>query len=124
MEDRMDMVFLEKFVPYSEMAVIRENLPDYERELERVEAQIRAMPAPHKIASLSPSQIRIGMHYFGGSTDIWIHALEKDGYAEAFVCLNGDAVNAECGPVFIPEFLGIPIINLDLHWDSNITLGR
>lgn len=118
----MDIDFLKKYMPHSEMQVIKRNLPAYTQELERVERQIKAMPRDSQIVTLPPDQIKIGMHYFGGATDIWVYALGNDDFAEAFVCLNGDAENAECGPVYIPEFLRIPIINIDLHWNSDITL--
>lgn len=119
----MDLEFLEKYIPHSEMRVIKGHPEAYRDELERVESQIRAIPALRQIAAFDAGEIRIGMHYFGGATDIWVYALEGDeGYADAFVCLNGDTENAECGSVYIPEFLDIPLMNLDLHWDSSITL--
>lgn len=120
----MDIEYLRKFVPYSEMKAIMDNIGAYESELERVECQIRAMPDPARIGRLKPKEISVGMHYFGGATDFWVYALEADGEcAEAFVCLNGDAWNAECGPIYIPELLRIALINLDLHWDSSTKLS-
>lgn len=117
----MDIEYLRKFVPHQEMAVIMDNPMAYMAELERVERQIRAMPQPGNLPD--KNEIRIGMHYFGGATDFWVYALEPDcEYAEAFVCLNGDAWNAECGPIYIPELLPIALINLDLHWNSQTRL--
>lgn len=117
----MDIEYLRRFVPQQEMAVIMDNPMAYIAELERVERQIRAMPQLGNLPG--KDEVKIGMHYFGGATDFWVYALEVDGeYAEAFVCLNGDAWNAECGPIYIPELLPIAIMNLDLHWDSNTRL--
>lgn len=117
----MDIDYLRRFIPNQEMAVIMENIAAYRSELERVERQIRTMPLPENLPA--KDDIRIGMHYFGGATDFWVYALEADGeYAEAFVCLNGDTWNAECGPIYIPELLPIALINLDLHWDSDTRL--
>lgn len=119
----MDLDFLRKFIPHSELAVILENPEAYADELEDVEQQIRAMPTPEQLRDAELSDIKIGMHYFGGGTDFWVYALEPDGqYAEAFVCLNGDRMNAETGPIYIPELLPIALINLDLHWDSETRL--
>ena len=87
----MDIEFLEKFIPYSEMAVIRENPEAYADELERVERQLRSLPAPEALCGKKPEEIRIYVHYFGGVSDWRLYALAPDcEYAEAFVCLNGD----------------------------------
>lgn len=121
----MDMEFLKKFIPYSEMAVIRENPEAYASEFERVERQLRSLPAPEALYGKKPEEIRIWAHYFGGASDWWIYALEPDcEYAEAFVCLNGDSWNAENGPIYIPELLPISLVNLDLHWNDETTLKQ
>lgn len=121
----MNMAFLEKFIPYSEMAVIRENLEAYADELERVERQLRSLPAADALYGKKPEEIRIWAHYFGGASDWWVYALEPNHeYAETFVCLNGDAWNAEVGPIYIPELLPVNLINLDLHWNDETTLKQ
>lgn len=119
----MDIEFLKKFIPYGEMAVIKENPGAYRDGLERVERQLLSLPTPDDIRGMKLEEIRIGAHYFGGVSDWWIYAVEPDGeYGEAFVCLNGDSWNAELGPIYIPELLPISLINLDLHWKDDITL--
>lgn len=119
----MDLEFLRKFIPYGEMAVIEENPGAYKDGLERLERHLRSLPTPEDILGKKPEELKIGAHYFGGSSDWWIYALELDGaYGEAFVCLNGDSWNAETGPVYIPELLPIGMINIDLHWKAETTL--
>lgn len=119
----MDMEFLKKFVPYGEMAVIKESLGAYKDALERLERQLRSLPTPEEIRGRMPEEIRIWAHYFGGGSDWWLYALEDDcEYGEAFVCLNGDSWNAETGPIYIPELLPIGMINIDLHWKDGVTL--
>ena len=121
----MDMEFLKKFIPYGEMADIRENIEAYRDELERAERQLRSLPTPEALHDMDLDKIRIFAHYFGGASDWWVYALEPDHeYAEAFVCLNGDSWNAEAGPIYIPELLPISLINLDLHWNDETTLKR
>ena len=121
----MDRVFLEKFIPYGEMAVIRDNPEAFRDELERVECQLRSLPTPEAIYDKDLDEIRIFAHYFGGASDWWVYALEKDcEYAEAFVCLNRDGWNAEVGPIYIPELLPVNLINLDLHWNDETTLKQ
>ena len=121
----MDMELMEKFIPYGEMAVIRSNPEAFRDELERVERQLRSLPTLESLYGKKPEEIRIYAHYSGGASDWWLYALEPDcEYAEAFVCLNGDSWNAEAGPIYIPEFLPINLINLDLHWNDETTLKQ
>lgn len=118
----MDLEFLKKFIPYGELAIIKANPGAFKEELEKVERQLKSLPTPEDIRGKKPEDIRILAHYFGGASDWWIYALEDDEYGEAFVCLNGDSWNAECGPIYIPELLPIEMINIDLHWNDSIKL--
>lgn len=119
----MNIEFLKKFIPYSEMAVILDNIDEHRDDLERLESQIRAVPTLEGLRGIPEDEIRVKMHYFGGSTDIWVFALDPSHqYGEAFVCLNGDSWNAETGPIYFGEILPIPLFNLDLHWNSDTRL--
>ena len=121
----MDMEFLKKFLPYGEMTVITQNPGAFRDELERVERQLRSLPAPEALYGKNPEEIRIYAHYFGGASDWWVYALKPDHeYSEAFVCLNGDTWNAEGSPIYIPELLPVSLINLDLHWNDETTLKQ
>lgn len=118
----MDIKFLEKFIPHSEMAVLMENPQAHAAELERLESQIRAVPLLGTFR-WEPERLKVGMHYFGGATDIWVFGMDpRHDCVEAFVRLNGDSWNAETGPVYLCEILPIPLFNLDLHWNSDTIL--
>lgn len=79
----MDMEFLKKIILYGEMGGIRDNLDAFRAELERVERQLRSLPAPETLYGKNPEEIRIYAHYFGGASDWWLYALEPDcEYAE------------------------------------------
>lgn len=118
----VDMEFLKNFIPFGEMAVIRENPASFKDELERVERQLGSLPTPKELIGKKLEDIHIWAHYFGGNCDWWVYALEPGyEYAQAFVCLNGDSWNAEAGSLYIPELLPIGLVNLDLYWNT-ITL--
>lgn len=123
------MKFLEKFIPTFEMEVLRESLRGEEGKyfamLTKLKRQIYAVPRLGETENIDPENIRIWMHYFYGATDIWVYELDiKTLESTAFVCLNGDTENAECGPVFLPEYIGINIMQIDLYWDTETTLKQ
>ncbi len=125
---KVDYEFLERFVPKLELLVLKETLRGEERgpiadSLKRLQRQISAMPSLGAVRYLPLEDIKIGMHYFHGGTDIWLYELDLETLeGEAFVCLNGDSWNAETGPVYLPEYLAIDLMQLDLFWDTRTTL--
>lgn len=121
----LDIKHLSKFVPRSQLAVMMENIGLYRDELARLQSQIKACPMPQMVWGSDPAEIQIYLHYFGGATDLWVYGIEDNlVYGEAFVCLNGDAQNAETGPIRIAELLPIAMLNIDLYWDDATTLEQ
>ncbi|MEV6922957.1 UvrD-helicase domain-containing protein [Dactylosporangium sp. NPDC051485] len=79
-----------------------------------------ALPRLYGTDGMPPEQTVLHVHYFGGSTDVWLAEYDP-GTGEGFGYINlGDPADAEWGYVSLPELeainRGLTIIERDLHW--------
>lgn len=114
--------FLRNYVPKSQMAYLVELTMGEEGEhfrklLEETRKRIEETPPLYANEELGTKAL-VRLHYFGGSTDIWLSELdEENGIAFGYTCLNGDYQNAELGYVRISEIMACDgRIELDLYW--------
>lgn len=123
----MDLQFLRKYVPLSELSLLCAQMDGEEGEffrelLEETEAKIRAVPPLYANEELG-KKAPVALHYFGGASDYWITELDQEtGDAFGFACVNGDWDSAELGYVSIPEIVATNLFKLDLYWDDTTTL--
>lgn len=128
MTNSINWGFLREYIPHCELEALKEHAGGEEKEhfielLAKVEKQIKNMPKLYDLADKYAPEITVGMHYFGGATDFWLYELDpEEKIGMAFVCLNGDIWNAELGPVYIPEILEIPFLELDLYWNDKTSI--
>jgi hypothetical protein len=108
-------------IPYSQLAVTRQNPAAYAEPIERLTRALAAIPAIGATDGMNRTKVREHpaiLHYFAGATDIFI--CEYDGSNEmfGFIILNGDYEMAEFGYIGLSEIRHIAVLNLDYYWDE------
>jgi len=120
-------VFWKNYIPAPELKAIEEGLDGEEGKyfqdlLKNLRARIEQIPRLYETEHEGKTAIA-RLHYFAGGTDIFITELNPEtGEAFGYTCLNGDRENAELGYISLPELVSIDIMQLDLHFDDNITI--
>lgn len=93
-----------KLIPPMQLKVLRENMKGEEgeffidkvKEIDAIGAKLKKEMNPFSMED-APA-----LHYFNSASDWYVYGWEKDRFM-AYVVLNGDAQNAEYGPVSIEE---------------------
>ena len=104
-------------IPYSQLAVTKQYLYSFTREIEHLEKQLSKCPRLKQTDGMKEHPAMF--HYFYGGTDIYICEYDpEDGLMFGFVILNDDLQNAEWGYISLTEILPIPIININYHFEE------
>jgi len=104
-------------IPYSQLAVTKQYLYTFTREIEHLEKQLSKCPRLKQTDGMKEHPAMF--HYFYGGTDMYICEYDpEDGLMFGFVILNGDLQNAEWGYVSLKEILPITVMNIDYHFEE------
>jgi hypothetical protein len=112
-----------RLIPYSQLAVTTAKIEAYGEPIERLNRIALNIPAIGATDGMKEHPAML--HYFCGSTDIFI--CEFDGKDEmfGFSILNGDYEMAEFGYISLSEIKHIAPMNLDYYWEEqSIELAR
>jgi hypothetical protein len=133
-------------IPYSQLLVTKQNLADFAEPIERLRRIISAIPKIGGTDGMNEHPVKL--HYFCGTTDIFICEYDGKDNMFGFNILNGDdvvppnggAVNnipigkrpagayyemAEFGYTSLSQIRRISMMNLDYYWEEqSIELAR
>jgi hypothetical protein len=103
-------------IPHGQYAVTIEHIEAFEEALIRLEKQLEQCP---KLGATDGMKEHPAIfHYFCGATDIYICEYDGEDTLFGFTILNGDLQNAEWGYTSLSEITGIPVMNIDYHFEE------
>jgi hypothetical protein len=103
-------------IPHSQYAATVEHIEAFEEALIRLEKQLDKCP---KLGETDGKKEHPAMfHYFCGTTDIYVCEYDGEDTLFGFTILNGDLHNAEWGYTSLSEITGIPVMNIDYHFEE------
>jgi hypothetical protein len=108
-------------IPHGQYAATVEHIEAFEEALERLEEQLKKCPKLRATDGMNRTLVREHpaiLHYFCGATDIYICEFDGEDTMFGFTILNGDLDNAEWGYTSLSEITGIPIMNIDYHFEE------
>jgi hypothetical protein len=103
-------------IPHGQYAVTVEHIEAFEEALIRLESQLAKCP---KLGATDGMKEHPAIfHYFCGATDVFICEYDGEDTMFGFTILNGDLDNAEWGYTSLSEITGIPVMNIDYHFEE------
>jgi hypothetical protein len=103
-------------IPHSQYAVTIEHIEAFEEALIRLEKQLEKCPVLR--ATDGMKEHPASFHYFCGDTDIYVCEYDGEDTLFGFTILNGDLDNSEWGYTSLSEITGIPVMNIDYHFEE------
>ncbi len=127
---------VKKVMPFFQQQVLVGSIEHYDT-LERLEREIKAVPRLGKGDGIKEyekaSQTQGGitytdfvkpkLHYFYGASDWYITEWDGKDSFFGFVVLNGDMIDAEWGYISLSEIVGLEMVELDFHFDTDKPLA-
>jgi hypothetical protein len=103
-------------IPRNQYAVTVEHIEAFEEALIRLEEQLKKCP---KLGATDGMKEHPAIfHYFCGATDMYVSEFDGEDTFFGFTILNGDLDNAEWGYTSLSEITGIPVMNIDYHFEE------
>jgi hypothetical protein len=103
-------------IPHGQYAVTIEHIEAFEEALVRLEKQLEKCPKLRETDGMKEHPAIF--HYFCGLTDIYICEYDGEDILFGFTILNGDLDNSEWGYTSLSEIIGIPVMNIDYHFEE------
>jgi hypothetical protein len=111
----------ERLIPYSQLLVTAANPESYSEPMERLNLIAGTIPAIGATDGMNRTLVRehpAMLHYFCGSTDIFICEFDGKDQMFGFSILHGDYEMAEFGYISLSEIKSIAPMNLDYYWEE------
>jgi hypothetical protein len=103
-------------IPRSQYAVTIEHIDAFEEAVIRLEKQLEKCPKLRETDGMKEHPAIF--HYFCGATDMYVCEFDGEDTLFGFTILNGDLDNAEWGYTSLSEITGIPVMNIDYHFEK------
>jgi hypothetical protein len=106
---------LSSLIPLSQLQVTRENPEAYSDSIETLNEKVNKIPKLYSGENIKEHPI--ALHYFAGSTDIYVTEWDGKDTFFGYTILNGDTQNAEWGYSSLSDIMSVPAMNLDYDTD-------
>jgi hypothetical protein len=103
-------------IPHGQYAVTIEHIKAFEEVLIRLEKQLEKCPKLRETDGMKEHPAIF--HYFCRATDIYVCEYDREDTLFGFTILNGDLDNSEWGYTSLSEITGIPVMNIDYHFEE------